>query len=300
MENDYDRFVQSKKEQCVKLIQYGIWKGVDSNDLKAWLKNFETPQEKYFAARLIDWLVYRNFDHIDAMLFDLLTRHLHNQWRLDGNPLYKNKLNPLEILCNKWGFSKYLVRYVTAVKPDDPGTKSGYRIINTLNHNLNVSDKYNIKIEDIKQAYENGVRTFLLFDDILGTGEQMKAILNLSAFSSYSDVFVYVLVCAAHEKGISEIKKEFPFVKVLYAEYIPYNSSLFNAIPAEELGLKDANEVHDWYKNFMHRKGVHGKSALGRGDLGMVYAFQNSVPNNCLPLLYYESEQLSKLLNKRG
>lgn len=50
----------------------------------------------------------------------------------------------------------------------------------------------------------------------------------------------------------------------------------------------------------MHRKGVHGKSALGRGDLGMVYAFQNSVPNNCLPLLYYESEKLSKLLNKRG
>lgn len=56
---DVPSFIQHKKSQCGKLIEYGIWKGIDSNDLSAWLKNFSTEQEKYFAACIMDWLVYR-------------------------------------------------------------------------------------------------------------------------------------------------------------------------------------------------------------------------------------------------
>ena len=39
---DVPSFIQRKKSLCGKLIEYGIWKGIDSNDLNAWLKNFST------------------------------------------------------------------------------------------------------------------------------------------------------------------------------------------------------------------------------------------------------------------
>lgn len=176
---DVPSFIQHKKSQCGKLIEYGIWKGIDSNDLSAWLKNFSTEQEKYFAACIMDWLVYRNDDHVDSMLFDLLTRHLHNQWRIDKNSNYDSLKNPLEILSSKWDFKKYPLRYVTAVTKKDRGTKSGYHIISVLNHNLGVSERYNISPDEVQKSYEqDGIRTFLFFDDIIGTGEQMKTVLR--------------------------------------------------------------------------------------------------------------------------
>lgn len=298
---DIAGFIQRKKEQCLKLIGLGIWKGIDSNDFKAWLKNFSTPQEKYFAAWVIDWLVYRNEEHVESMLFDLLTRHLHNQWRIDKNPEYLPMRNPLEILMSKWAVNKYSLRYVTAVKKDDRASKSGYRIINVLNHNLRVSEKYNIKPEEIGDAYENlGVRTFLFFDDIIGTGEQMEGVLQEAAIDNYPDAFIYVLVCAAHEIGIQYILKKYPMVKILCAEFIPIDSNLYSNFPLADFGMQTADEIHEWYVEFMKRKNVSPKNAVGRGDLGLVYAFQGSVPNNSLPLLFYENESLSKLLKKRG
>lgn len=303
MDQDMDiaEFIQRKKEQGLKLIGLGIWKGMDSNDFKAWLKNFKTSQEQYFAAWVIDWLVYRNEEHVESMLFDLLTRHLHNQWRLDNNPIYSPTSNPLEILMSKWNVDKSGVRYVTAVRKTDRDTKSGYRIINVLNHNLRVSERYNIKPEELEDAYKNsGVRTFLFFDDIIGTGEQMAAVLQEAAIDHFPDAFIYVLVCAAHETGIQYISQKFPRVKILCAEFIPVDSNLFFNLPLEDFSMQTVEEIHQWYIDFMNQKKVSPKMAVGRGDLGLVYAFQGSVPNNTLPLLFLETKLLSKLLNKRG
>lgn len=298
---DVASFIQQKKDQCGKLIEYGIWKGIDSNNLKAWFKNFSTDQEKFFAACIIDWFVYRNDDHVDSMLFDLLTRHLHNQWRLDKNSAYDPHKNPLEILSSKWDVNKYHLRYVTAVRKTDKDTKSGFHIISVLNHNLGVSDKYNIRPDEVEKAYEqDGVRTFLFFDDIIGTGEQMAAVLQETRIMQYTDISIYVLVCAAHEVGVEELTKKFPRIRILYAEFIPKDSNFFQNIQYPIFEIKTPEEMHRWYLNFMKGKNVSSGNSCGRGDLGLLYAFNNNVPNNCLPILFYENESLSKLLKKRG
>lgn len=86
--SEIEVFIKKKKDQCEKLIQFGIWRGIDSNNLSAWSKNFTSIEEKFFASCLLDWLVYRNEEQVISMLFDLFTKHLHNQWRIDKNPLY--------------------------------------------------------------------------------------------------------------------------------------------------------------------------------------------------------------------
>ena len=51
----------------------------------------------------------------------------------------------------------------------------------------------------------------------------------------------------------------------------------------------------------MRTNGARGHfNIYGRGDLGLVYAFQDNTPNNSLPILHFHNDNLSMLLNKRG
>lgn len=128
----------------------------------------------------------------------------------------------------------------------------------------------------------------------------MKTVLRETGITQYTDISIYVLVCAAHEVGVEILTKEFPHIKILYAEFIPRDSNIFHNLPYSVFEIDTPEKMHKWYVNFMKGKKVSTGNSCGRGDLGLVYAFQNNVPNNCLPILFYENEQLVKLLKKRG
>jgi len=299
MDNDNLKiFFKKKKAECELLIRYGIWDGIDSNNLKSWLRNFNTQEERNFAALVLEWLVYRSNDHCKSMLYDVLTRLLHNQWRLDNTPVYNIRTNPLKLLQDKYHDPN--IRFVTAVTREDADSKSGYSMVRILNHTFQVSTKWNIKNDKIKECYNKGIRTFIYVDDIIGSGEQILNVLRESQINNYNDIYVYVCVCAAHEYGIREINEEFPNVKILTAELIPQNTDIFSNI-YDVLGYKNRDELRKWYEDFMRRNGVKSNyNIYGRGDLGLVYAFQDNTPNNSLPILHFHNDKLSMLLNKRG
>ena len=299
MENDNLKiFFKKKKAECEQLIKYRIWDGVDSNNLKSWLKNFNTEEERNFAALVLEWLVYRSNEHCKSMLYDVLTRLLHNQWRLDKSPVYDMNKHPLVLLQEK--YSDPNIRYVTSVTKTDPGSKSGYSMVRVLNNKFQTSIKWNIKNEQMAECYNKGIRTFIYVDDIIGSGEQIINVLRESPITTYKDINVYVCVCAAHEQGINNIKAEFPSVKILTAEFIPIDTDIFGNIH-EVLGYESRDALREWYENFMRTNGARGHfNIYGRGDLGLVYAFQDNTPNNSLPILHFHNDNLSMLLNKRG
>lgn len=296
--DDLKIFFKKKKSECEQLIKYRIWDGIDSNNLKSWLKSFNTPEEKNFAALVLEWLVYRSNEHCRSMLYDVLTRLLHNQWRLDKSPVYDINKNPLVLLQDKYSDPK--VRYVTAVTKADADSKSGYSMVRVLNTIFHISNKWNIRNNQIEECYNNGVRTFIYIDDIIGSGEQIISVLNESPIENYVDINVYVCVCAAHEQGINNIIEKYPSVKILAAEHIPSDTDIFSNI-YEILGFESKDDLREWYKGFMKAKGFkRGINIYGRGDLGLVYAFQDNTPNNSLPILHLHNDNLSMLLNKRG
>lgn len=298
MENDNLKiFFKKKKTECEQLIRYRIWDGVDSNNLKSWLKNFSTQEEKNFAALVLECLVYRSNEHCKSMLYDVLTRLLHNQWRLDGSPIYDMHKDPLVLLREKYSDPK--IRYVTAVTKKDPDSKSGYSMVRVLNNKFQTSTRWNIRNEQIEECYNAGIRTFIYVDDIIGSGEQIISVLEESPITAYEDINVYVCVCAAHEQGIHNINAKYACVKILAAEYIPQNTDIFANI-YEVLGYESRNALREWYENFMKTNGAKGYNIYGRGDLGLVYAFQDNTPNNSLPILHFHNDNLSMLLNKRG
>ena len=118
-------------------------------------------------------------------------------------------------------------------------------------------------------------------------------------FRQYHDAHFYVCVCAAHEHGLNKIKELYPHVSVVFAEKIPAYNNAFNLIQAQDLNLENTESIREWYAEYM--KGIHyrGADVNGKGDLAMLYAFQESVPNNSLPILFHQNTN-KPLLLKRG
>ena len=279
------------------LIRYGIWNGLDNDSLFSWKKNFKTDEEMIFAAYVLDLFVYRNQQHMISMLYDVLTRHLNNLWRQEGNPLYSERNTPLNILSNKYDNSQ--IRYIGAIKRGWPQTKSGFRIIHLLTHHLQICEKWNATIYDIPQLYADGVKTFLIFDDIICTGTQMSEVLDEINYKQFPDARFYICLCAAHEKGIKKLESQYPWAKVVYAEKILDCTTIFDSIVPEILNLNEDVTIKEWYRDFMRRVNFRGPNIYGTGDLSMLYAFCESVPNNSLPILYHKTEQFNPLLKKR-
>jgi hypothetical protein len=59
-------YVDSVVQRCENLIGSGIWSGLEVKQLRAWLANFLTPLERYFAIRILDHLIYRSDSQTDA------------------------------------------------------------------------------------------------------------------------------------------------------------------------------------------------------------------------------------------
>lgn len=296
-ENDWKIYYNSIKARCEKLIEYGIWYGIDFYQFKAWLNNFTTEREKFFSALVLDSLIFRSEEQVLSMLYDLLTRDLHNIWRLKEDSLYDKNNNPLALLRRR--YPKIDFRIVTTVKCSDPNTKSGFHMIYLLNHQMGVRAEWTIRVSEIEKCYNEGVRCFLLLDDISCTGEQIADILKEININQYDNAKFYVALCTIHEVAFNRLKTEFPSIEIVYTEFLDRKNDFFDSIPIDATDYQDKQEAIDKYLSFLKTKNISYKPPLGKGGLSLTYAFSHNVPNNCLPILHYENNSFKKLINKR-
>ena len=295
-EENWNLYYDNVKTRCHKLIDYGIWNGMDSNKLNGWLKNFKTDQEKFLAACILDTLSYKSQDQVISLLYDLLTRDLNNLFRSESKII--NKLsNPLLLLQDKWADPGF--RIVSAVKGEDPPSKSGNLMNNHIVNHLDVCNKWTINPNTIEKAIANGVKNFVLIDDIVCTGEQICGTILEWNLQNYEGVQFFIAVCVAHETGIMKLKTDFPKIPISYAEKLKLNGSFFENFDIGHSDYADKDDAINHYKEFLKENGVKNRKILGFGDLGLVYGFAHNVPNASLPVLYYECENFNSLLKKR-
>jgi predicted alpha/beta-fold hydrolase len=84
---DWRVYTDQILERCASLIQYGIWGDFKSSQLRRWMNNFTTDEERYFAACVLDTLIYRSKDQTLALIRQLFQRSLPDLTRLDHTPL---------------------------------------------------------------------------------------------------------------------------------------------------------------------------------------------------------------------
>lgn len=75
-------YIDQIVERCTSLIQCGIWGDMHPSHLRRWMKNFTTDEEKYFAACVLDSLIYRSKSQTIALIRQLFQRALPDLTRL--------------------------------------------------------------------------------------------------------------------------------------------------------------------------------------------------------------------------
>lgn len=284
------------KERCSKLIDYRVWDGIDKNRLDAWLKNFDSDKDRFFAACILDHLVYRSEEQTISMLYDLLSRDLDNLFRLNGISLDKS---PLELLRDKYDCHDPKFRIVSAVKPEDAASKSGYLMCNLIVHHLSVYDRWVITPGMIDREAESGIKIFVLLDDIICSGSQMKETIEKWNLTHKNDLIFCIAVCAAHEKGIHVINENYPNIKIAFTEKLKTEDSIFNHICLRDFDCETKEDIEEYYKTLMRKKNVRYGNLLGFANIALLYAFKHNVPNNCLPIIHYSNDTFSPLIAKK-
>jgi hypothetical protein len=276
--------------RCMDFLYCGIWAGIHPSRLRKWLNNFNTDEEKYFAACVLDSLVYRSEQQTVSLLRQLLQRTLPDLTRLDPTPLGAME-DWQGILKIDPGAADPGVRLVAAVQRTDPPTKSAYVILRLLKRHLGINENWVISPWAVAESLRAGIQVFVFIDDFLGTGQQFIDIATAEGLAScMRSAYAAYVPLAGHTRGIANLTTAFPELRVQPVETLDDDFSLFApSSQAFDDGMNTPDGAEAFYDALLDSKGLKliGADRKGYGGLGLAYAFSHAVPDNSLPILWY-------------
>jgi hypothetical protein len=295
---DGDLYIQSVKGRCRDLIDAGIWQGITRLQLQAWLGNFITPEEEYFAACLLDALIYRSSDQTTALMSQLLHRTLPDLIRRDPLPR-GSRVEWIDVLRDSTDRG---IRVVPVIRDQDPPTKSGPLICRLYKRRFQLNDRWMIWPWQIESAVDAGVRTFLFVDDFVGTGTQFSRFCRrFDIVGRLKDAFAVYAPLVAHSTGLANLRRDYSSLRFCCVESLGDSHGLFgDGSPWFSDGTNSTEAALAFYFDLLSRRRIQvGEDYLiGFGKLGLAYAFEHAMPNNSIPLLWYRSANWSPLFNR--
>ena len=297
-------YIREIRERCEDLINIGIWSGIHVQQLRRWLSNFQTKQEKYFAACILDNLIYRSEEQTIALLKQLFQRTLPDLIRLNisaVDTIYdweeELKKSPADCRINPE------IRLVAATRRQDPPTKSAYQIARLIKRFLHIDESWIINSWDIMENIGCNVKIFVFIDDFLGTGTQFESLINDEGLNHVlSEAYFAYLPLTAHVQGISYLQKNFPFLHVSATEILDETYGVFHEESACFQDEENSPQIaKEFYYNLLEKYeiSIPGPDRRGFGDLELAYIFQHAAPDNSLPILWWAySEKWHPLFNR--
>jgi hypothetical protein len=287
---DFSIYIEQINEKVNNFINLNIWRGIEKTKLKQWQKNFLSEEEKYFAACILDNLIYRNDDQTESMLLNLLTVDIPNLL-LKHKPL---NVDPYITIDGFKNATEPNVRLVCVKSEFDSPSKSSHFIARMLKRKMMIHEGWLITPDKIQPCINSGTKCFIFIDDFLGTGNQFNEMgieILLRDKLDIKDVFFAYAPLTAHTIGIDFLQKEYPKLKLTCVEQLDESNSVFNACFND--GINTPITSKQFYLDFMKRKTGLTTSLdsafLGYGTLELAYVFQQAVPDNNIPLLYWNS-----------
>lgn len=274
--------------RSLDLIGRGIWSGIDQVRLRKWMKNFTTNEEKYFAASVLDALIYRSDEQTTALVLQLFQRSLVDLVRLDPLPLGTVD-NWIERLQGR----DPGIRLVAAVKRSDPPYKSAHIVSRLMKRQFLIRPEWIAKPWELDEHIRAGAKVLVFIDDFLGTGQQFEELLTQEHLGSiFGAAYVIYAPFVAHHAGIDYLRRKYPQLRVTAAEVLDERHELFNPTArAFDDDVNTSEVAKDFYFVLLQKKGIllHGDDRLGFGGLGLTYVFEHAIPDNNLPLLWHPS-----------
>lgn len=283
--------------RCEKLVRQHIWAGVDQARLGRWFQQFADRDAQLLGACLLDQLIFRSRDQVDAMLKSLVT--CSEIQKATGTSLHDNEL--VERLSPRRADPR--IRLSPVISLDQPPTKSGPYVLRRLQKSLGLNPRWMIWPQSIV-AETAAFDTLLLVDDFCGSGQQFSDFLTTNQLDSWlqsspSHKIIY-LTLAAHSKGKHFIATNFPAVRVIAAETLSdehsfFSGAFFRELPDDVIRTKLSND----YQKISTECGLGGRiGSLGYDSMGLTYAFDHGTPNNSLPIYWFDNEKWMSLLDR--
>lgn len=295
--DDYSSRVISRVKQ---LISAGLW-DIPLERLLGWHAGFQGAEQTYFAACLLDSLIYRTPGQFSASLVSLYRgaccRACSPTLRMEHD------LDLVNMLGNRW--KEPLIRLVPVICDSDPPSKSGPLVMRHLKKELGVAEKWMIWPWQIADAVAGGVKIIILVDDMLGSGSQLEEFCEKEQLkSAIGDARIIYAPTVAHSKGVEHLGKIWPELAVVTSELLTDEHNFFSeqnwhTLSSGRISAADAKKFY--LEKILPLSGFKKGSsipAFGFGDLGLCFGFSHSTPNNSLPILWYANEKWSSLLER--
>lgn len=252
------------------------------------MKNFDSDEERYFAACVLDSLIYRSEEQTTSLVVHLFLRPLVDLTRLDPTPLGQID----DWLDRLRGSSDPGIRLVAAVKQRDEPHKSAHLVSRLMKRQLAVNSRWLAKPWELDQHIKRGAQVLVFIDDFLGTGEQFEELLTVERLDwLFGHAYVVYAPFAAHKEGITNLKRKFPLLHVVGAEVLDERHAPFKSeARCFDDGVNNAAGAEAFYFDLLAKKGIplNGVDRLGFGGLGLAYVFEHAVPDNNLPILWHQ------------
>jgi hypothetical protein len=290
-------YYDSIKERCYNLIDLNIWDGIDKNQLRQWLNNFSTEEERYFAACVLDCLIFRSEQQTESLFFQLFEKEIPNLIRKKNLQIDANLISRLRQTADP------MVRLVSVMRQEDSPIKSASIVARIFKRAHQLNQKYIIKPIEIEAAFRAGVREFIFVDDFLGTGDQFNEVLyqvrhEFKYESLLTQCCVVYAPLVAHFKGVKEVQDVCPYIHIVHAELLDDSNSLFNQCFDD--GNNGINAARTFYLDMLKKKGFNllNDREFGYGNLELTFAFNHAIPDNSLGILHFSENNWIPLIKR--
>jgi hypothetical protein len=302
--DEFSRFSSQVFRRFEILLRKGVISGIELLHERQWLKNFETDEERYLAAHLLDALVFRSeamlessCRHVLQMILpnELERLKIHRAGDLDGflKSVRDGKPQPglrFTAVDGKLKSKTGQVRKTVA--------KSGPSLLRMFKRATSIPDGLLIHADDIcRQGRE--VEAVVILDDCLGTGQQFEDFARAYELAQQAQRRAVIYIpFVAHKTGLGQLQTTLPEIHVSPIEVLGAASDFF-AIDDKSGnwrrdGCNTAHDVREFYKQVLRRRGAN--STESQYCLNLSLGFQLSTPNNTLKAYYCTDGEWNRLL----
>jgi hypothetical protein len=289
-------YTRSVFARCDHLIDFGVWSGIEKIKLDAWKNNFKSNEELYFCAKLLDCLIYRSESQSIALMKQVFqVKLIELGRRIGSNPL----INSFKTLRAEENEPK--IRIIPVIPKHAPPGKSGPTIARSLKRFLGIRQNWMLHAEHLK-SNKDKIEVLIFIDDFLGTGLQFHEFMSEFDFYSLGKSIQLVYAPLVGHETATETLSAFPNLYVTPGEVLDERHSFFS--PSAEFfedGVNSSECALHFYHQLLQDREIEleGKNRQGFGGLEVLYAFQNAVPDNSLPLLWWDkSPKWTPLFNR--
>lgn len=257
---------------------------LNPKDIFMWLRNYSNEDEIYYALILVEGLLFYTKKQIRYLWNLLLTNRIKQYFfsTIIQNSRNKN-INQL--------FIEYLQKRCIFVGYGSAG-KSGQSMVYTFKQSHKIEGLVYMELHEfLTTRIPSKIKTIILLDDFLGTGNQALATwekeISKNSFKRISSTcpklkFIY-LVLVAYRTGREKFERA-SRIKVITGEELDERFKCFS--PFSVIFKND--KEREIAKNIMFNKGrfLFHKHPLGYGNLQLCVAFDHNTPNNSLPVIW--------------